>query len=263
MTPCIDSHLHFDSFVEDGTVPELLDAAKAVGVHQMVAIGGSVDANRTAIHVARGNPGMVFATAGFDRDEAGKPFDRELLSDQLANPLVVGIGETGLDYHYSADTRVEQMALFDSMLECAAEFSKPVVIHSRDADNDTLDLLKNYVKAWKPDHRPPAVLHCFTGNQGFADALLELGLVISFSGIVTFKNARDLQAVAKRVPLNRMLIETDSPYLAPVPHRGKKNQPAFVVQVAECIGELRDMDVHEIKSVTAENTRLLFQLPSI
>ena len=255
---CIDSHLHFDSFVKDGTQMELVSAAQEAGVERLIAIGGSVEANITAIEMHRQFPGVVHAVVGFDRDEAGKPYDVDVLRQQLALPAVVGVGETGIDYHYSADSAEVQKKLFAEMLSLAADFSKPVVIHSREADEDTLTLLTAYASDWTMSDRSPGVLHCFTGGQDFAEKLCTLDFMISFSGILSFKSATEIQEVAQKLPLDRILIETDAPYLAPVPYRGKRNQPAYVVEVARCLAELRNESVEKIMEVTAENTRRLF-----
>ena len=255
---CIDSHLHFDSFVEAGTRDEIISEALAAGVNKLVAIGGSDEANRIVLETCAAHPDVVFGVVGFDRDEAGKSFDAEALREQLARPEIVGVGETGIDYHYNADTAPEQKALFTAMLDLAAEFSKPVIVHSREADADTIELLSAYTEKWAASDRAPGVLHCFTGGQVFADRLLDLDFMISFSGIVTFKSAAEIQAVAKTMPLDRMLIETDSPYLAPVPFRGKRNQPAWVVEVARFIAELRGESVEVIMDHTRANTERLF-----
>jgi TatD DNase family protein len=257
---CIDSHLHFDSFVEAGTHGDIVQRAQDCGVSTLIAIGGSDDANRTALKMTEQFPGHVAAVVGYDRDEAGKPYDEGVLKTQLGNPAVVGVGETGLDYHYSADSAPEQKELFASMLHLSAEYTKPVIVHSREADEDTRSLLKAFTNEWKDPTRHPGVLHCFTGNMAFAEALLDLNFIISFSGIVTFKNAVQIQEVAKVVPADRMLIETDSPYLAPVPYRGKRNEPAYVIEVAKFLAELRRTTADEIMAQTRANTVRLFNL---
>jgi TatD DNase family protein len=151
-----------------------------------------------------------------------------------------------LDYHYSADTAAAQKALFSSMLDGARHHGLPVVVHSREAEADTLALLENHRSAWRGDPDRLGVLHCFTGDLPFAQALLALGMMISFSGIVTFKNAAALRDVAAAVPDDRLLIETDSPYLAPVPYRGKRNEPAYVCFIASALAELRGCEAEKI-----------------
>jgi TatD DNase family protein len=256
----IDSHVHFDRFVKDGTFSDLLKHAQAAGIHEMVAIGGSSEANALSLKLAEEYPGCIFGCAGYDRDLAPSSPDLSELRVFLENPAVKAVGETGLDYYYTADTASEQKELFADNLALAVEFEKPVVIHTRDADEDTLALLKDYSSDWKGDPARMGVLHCFTRDIAFARQVLDLGLMISFSGIVTFANADPLREVVNYVPDDRLLIETDSPYLAPVPMRGNRNEPAFVVHVAKQLAELRGCSVDSIANLTAKNARRLFAL---
>lgn len=256
----IDTHVHFDRFVKDGTFPDLLAHAKEAQVLEMVAIGGSPEANALSLKLAEDYPGLIFGCAGYDRDLATEGCDLAELRTYVENPLVKAVGETGLDYYYTADSAVEQKKLFAENLELAAEFEKPVVVHSRDADDDTVSMLREYASAWKGDPARLGVLHCFTREKAFARDVLDLGFMISFSGIVTFANAEPLREVLKYVPDDRLLIETDSPYLAPVPMRGKRNEPAFVVHVAKQLAELKGCPVDSIANLTAKNARTLFAL---
>jgi TatD DNase family protein len=256
----IDSHVHFDSFVEKGTFPELLSHTEEAGVLEMVAIGGSSGANALSLKLAQEHPGRIFGCAGYDRDEATEGYDLSELRDFVENPLVKAVGETGLDYYYTAETATEQKKLFAENLALAAEFGKPVVVHTRDADEDTVALLSDYASAWKGDGARLGVLHCFTRDIAFARQVLDLGLLISFSGIVTFANADPLREVVQYVPDDRLLIETDAPYLAPVPMRGQRNEPAFVVHVAKQLAELKGCSLEFIANLTATNARTLFAL---
>jgi TatD DNase family protein len=167
------------------------------------------------------------------------------------HPKVVAVGETGLDYHYGNESPTDQQRRFRKHIEAANRTHLPLVVHTRDARADTIRLLKE-------EKAEAGVLHCFTEDWAMAEAALELGFYISFSGIVSFANAKELREVAKRVPLDRMLIETDSPWLAPVPHRGKTNQPAYVADVATAIAALRDVSVEVIGEQTSHNFRRLF-----
>ena len=239
---------------------ELLAHATEAQVHEMVAIGGSAEANALSLRLAGEHPGRIFGCAGYDRDLAPASYDLAELRTYLENPLVKAVGETGLDYYYTAETATEQKKLFAENLALAAEFEKPVVVHTRDADEDTLALLKDYSTAWKGDAARLGVLHCFTRDIQFARQVLDLGLLISFSGIVTFANAAPLREVVAYVPDDRLLIETDSPYLAPVPMRGHSNEPAFVVHVAKQLAELKDASLESIAKLTASNARTLFAL---
>jgi TatD DNase family protein len=170
-----------------------------------------------------------------------------------AHPRVVAIGETGLDYHYDHAPREKQREVFQRQLEIAAELDLPVIVHTRNADADTEDLLRRVAPR-------RGVLHCFTSGAALADAALEMGFMISFSGIATFPNAKDLVDIVKKVPPDRILIETDCPYLAPVPHRGKRNEPAFVADTARFIAKTRDIEMEQLESETYRNYTRLFSL---
>ncbi len=259
----IDSHVHLDHFERAGQLERIIDRARVAGVTQMVAIGGSDEANERALRAAGQFAGTVFAVAGFDRDKAGQAIDIQAVRDMVisAPERIVGIGESGLDYHYEPHTAAEQRTLFASMLELAAETKRPIVVHSREADADTLDLLRDFVRNWTADPGRPGVLHCFTGSYEFARKLLDIGMMISFSGIATFRNAENLRECARKLPLDRILIETDAPYLAPVPHRGKTNEPGWVAKVAEMLATVRGDTLQTIAGQTTGNTRFLFQLP--
>jgi TatD DNase family protein len=256
----IDTHVHFDRFVKDGTFLDILDHAKEAQVLEMIAIGGSSAANALSLELAAAHPGRIFGCAGYDRDEATEKPDLIELRNFLENPLVKAVGETGLDYYYTAETVTEQKKLFAENLALAVEFEKPVVVHTRDADEDTVALLAEFSNAWKGDPARLGVLHCFTRETAFARQVLDLGLMISFSGIVTFANADPLREVVQYVPDDRLLIETDSPYLAPVPVRGTRNEPAFVVHVAKQLAELKGTSVESIANLTSSNARTLFAL---
>jgi TatD DNase family protein len=254
----LDSHLHLDTFDESGDVPGMLERAAAAGVARMIAIGGTVPANQRAIDWAGRCPERLRATVGYDRDEAGRSPDLALLDAMAAGPHIVGIGETGLDYHYLPETAPAQRELFQQMLDLAARRSLPVVIHSREADDDTVAMLKAHLARWKGDPARAGVLHCFTGSLAFARQLLDLGLFISFSGIVTFRNADALREVARFVPEDRILVETDAPYLAPVPLRGKPNEPAYVAHVAQALATVRGVALQVIAQQTTSNAGRLF-----
>ena len=252
-----DSHLHFDSYDEAGDLDNVVGRARDAGVRNMVAIGGTPGSNTRALSIA-GRYDGIWAAVGYDRDEAGGHPDLATLGKQAISEQVVAVGETGLDYHYSGDTAAEQRKLFASMLETAADAGLPVVVHSRNADEDTLSLLREFSEHGHSECM--GVLHCFTGTMAFAEALLEMGMMISFSGIITFKKADELRSIAAAVPEDRILIETDAPYLAPVPYRGKRNEPALIVHVAEELARVRHTDLPRIADVTTQNAIRLFGL---
>ncbi len=252
-----DTHVHFDSFAEPGELDGVLDRCAAAGVDRMVAVGGSVTGNRLAASLAERCPDRIVFAAGFDRDLAVSRPDLGELRALLARPGAAAVGETGLDYYYGPETVAEQRALFRDMLGLAAEFGLPAIVHSREADDDTIALLNEAVAA-RTAPGCPGVLHCFTGSARFAERVLDLGLWISFSGIVTFRNADPLREVARQVPDDRLLIETDSPYLAPVPVRGRKNEPAYVTHVAAMLAKIRNDSIEHIAHITAQNAQRLF-----
>jgi TatD DNase family protein len=258
-----DTHVHFDDFVKDGSLEAVLERTDVSNVSKMIAVGGSPEANETAQQMAAAFPKRIYAAAGYDRHLAGTPVDITALRELAAQESTVAIGETGLDYFYEPEKAKEQQRLFFQCLETAIHSRKPVIVHTRDADDDTLGMLTDFSKHWKGDPKRVGVIHCFTRDQKLAKALLDLGFYISFSGIVTFANADPLREVAKFVPADRMLIETDSPYLAPVPHRGKRCEPAFVVDTAKRLAELRGVAVESLAQTTWNNAMQLFGLKEI
>ncbi|MDK2858306.1 MAG: TatD DNase family protein [Verrucomicrobiota bacterium] len=255
-----DTHVHFDDFITDGTLEQLLERAEISDVCKMVAVGGSPEANGTAQMLAKAFPNRIYAAAGYDRHLAGTECDIPALQELAARQDTVAIGETGLDYFYEPDAARQQQYLFSQCLEVAVNVSKPVIIHTREADDDTLAILSDFSRQWKGDAAGIGVIHCFTRSRKMAGLLLDLGFYISISGIVTFSSAESLRRVIEFIPADRLLIETDSPYLAPVPHRGKRCEPAFVVDTAKRLAELYDCTVELLAETTAENAARLFGL---
>jgi TatD DNase family protein len=196
---------------------------------------------------------QFMATVGVHPHDAAKaaPDTWQRLEALLAHPKVIAIGEIGLDYHYDFSPREVQRDVFALQMQLAAAHRKPIVIHTREAWDDTIALLEQH---WAP-HGLPGVMHCFTGNIAQAEQSLALGFYLSFGGVVTFPKATELHEAARAVPLDRILLETDAPYLAPVPQRGKRNEPAFIVHTARRLAELRGVTVEEIARATTENFR--------
>lgn len=254
----VDSHLHLDDFERDGSLADVLARARDAGVRHLVAIGGTDEANARAVRLAAAQPDFLSATVGYDRDEAGHVRDAGGLRALLDLPHVVGVGETGLDYHYAPETAAAQRDLFEGMLDLAREAAKPVVVHSREADDDTQALLQAHARAWPGPADRLGVLHCFTGTLAFARRLVDLGYYISLSGILTFKKAEALREVGRWAPADRLLIETDAPYLAPVPHRGQRNEPAWVIEIAAALATIRNTGLQDMAEQTARNARRLF-----
>jgi len=267
-----DSHAHFD-LLKGGDPAELIARALAAGVNRILAVGSSAKGNDAALSVAERFPETVSVAMGYDRDQAAL-FARspELLPgfvDDLMVQLkllveqgkpIVALGEMGLDYHYSADTRALQLQLFKEQLRMARELCLPVIVHSREAERDTLNCLRDHVEAWNGEKEKLGVLHCFTGRQEFADELITLGFYISFSGIITFPKAEDIRLVAQSLPAERLLVETDTPFLAPVPYRGKSNEPAYVEYVVEKIAEIKGVSAEEMAKCTTTNACQLFDV---
>ncbi|MEM9515741.1 MAG: TatD family hydrolase [Actinomycetota bacterium] len=243
----VDSHCHVD---DDATV----DAAVAAGVEQMLVIGCDRASSLAAIELAARRP-EVFATVGLHPHEARHGVDTVV--DLLDTPGVVGVGEAGLDYFYNHSPREDQIAAFEAQIDLAHTRELPLVIHTRDAWDDTFAVLDN---AGMPER---TIFHCFTGGPVEAEGALERGGHLSFSGIVSFPKALELHEAATMCPLDRMLVETDSPYLAPVPHRGKKNQPAWVADVGRAIADLRHVEADVIAQATSGNARRVFDLPIV
>jgi TatD DNase family protein len=247
-----DSHCHvYDDDRMPGGTAAAVDSARAAGVTGMVAVGCDRATSEAAIAIAADHDD-VWATVGLHPHEA--KFGVDTIVDLLDRPRVVAVGEAGLDYFYDHSPRDIQRHAFAAQIQLAHERDLPLVIHTRDAWADTFDVLG-------AEGTPPGtIFHCFTGGSEEARRCLELGAHISFSGIVTFKSADDVRAAARLVPLDRMLIETDAPYLAPVPHRGRPNQPAFVAHTAQFIADLRDVSVTAVASATDRNARAVFGL---
>lgn len=250
----IDSHCHLDrlDFKALGTdLRGALNAARERGVEHFLCIGVDLESLPEVLAAAEAHDD-VSASVGVHPLylESLEP-EIEKLIELAAHPKVVAIGETGLDYHYDKENPADQQRRFRKHIEAARCTSLPLVIHTREARADTIRILKE-------EGATAGVLHCFTEDWATAKAALDLGFYISFSGIVSFANARELREVATKVPLERLLIETDSPWLAPVPYRGKTNQPAYVVEVAKVVAGLRGMDMEELGARTSENFRRLF-----
>lgn len=234
----IDNHCHIPPG-EDGDA--WVHQARAAGVEKMVTVGVTHDRSVEAIAVAARHDG-VFATVGVHPHDASDGTDG--IEELLASDKVVGVGEAGLDYHYDHSPRDVQKAVFAEHIALANAHDLPLIIHTRDAWADTFDILD---AEGVPER---TVFHCFTGGPSEARQGLDRGIVISVSGIVTFKNAIDLQEAVRITPLDMVMVETDSPYLAPVPHRGKKNQPANVVHVGEAVAGLQNVPVSEVALAT-------------
>ena len=254
----IDSHCHLDMDEFEPDRAEVLARAGAAGVSTMVTIGagGPLEANERAVALAAAHA-HVFATVGVHPHEASIVDDEVLRAiEALARrPKVVAIGETGLDFHYDNSPRPQQRAAFARFIHLARRLALPIVVHLREADADALEIM-----AGEGARDAGGVIHCFSGDAASARAFLDLGFHISFSGIVTFKTADALREAARCVPADRLMIETDAPFLAPVPYRGRRNEPALVVRTAAALAEVRGDPLAQLAEATRRNTQRLFRM---
>lgn len=250
----VDSHCHLDFPDFQGKLPELLAAMAAEGVDHALCAGVTLERFPDILAISEAHP-EIYASVGVhpDQEEGEEPSEQRLV-DLSAHPKVVGIGETGLDYYRLHGDLEWQRERFRTHIRAAKRVGKPLIIHTRSAVADTLAVLRE-----EGAEAVGGVFHCFTESTAVAREALDMGFHISMSGIVTFKNAVELKEVAKMVPLERLLVETDSPYLAPVPHRGKLNQPAFVRHVAEEVASLRGISLEDLAQATTENFFRLFK----
>lgn len=252
----LDSHVHLDDARFDDDREQVIQRALDAGVKIMINVGADMNSSRESLRLAEGYPGIIYAAVGIHPHDAKSATTDDYLElkGYLDLPQVVAVGEIGLDYHYDYSPREVQRAVFDQQLELAVTCNKPVIIHMREATQDTLNILHQYTGKLR------GVMHCFSGSWETACAVLDLGLHLGFDGPLTFANAVKLREVAVKVPSDRILIETDCPYLAPVPHRGMRNEPAFVKEVAAMLAELKKMDLEEMATLTANNARSLFSI---
>lgn len=252
----IDSHCHLDCIdLKDfnNDFDSLLDDIKASQVNRMLCVSINLQSYKTMRELVEPYDFIDVSVGIHPSDAAQHSSSSELLQQMGADSRVVAIGETGLDYFYAGESKTEQQHSFRSHIQAARALNKPVIVHTRDAQQDTLDIMHSEQAA-----DCGGVLHCFTESWEMAKAALDMGFYISFSGIVTFKNAQALREVARKVPDDRFLIETDSPYLAPVPHRGKQNRPSWVGHVAECLAEIRACEIEKIAELSSANYKRLF-----
>lgn len=249
----VDSHCHlnFPEFKQD--LAQVIENAHNQNIKYMLTVNTRLAESLDIQQISEAYPN-IFCSVGVHPHDS-KDYNNSTLTEQLkmhaAHPKVVAFGETGLDYYYNNSDADAQINCFDMHLNAGVELNLPVIIHTRDADADTITSLDKY-----PNAR--GVFHCFSGSREFAKKGLDRGLYISFSGIITFKNASDLRDVVKFVPLDRILVETDSPFLAPIPHRGKRNEPAFTHFVAKMVAELKEISLEEIAETTTKNFFNLF-----
>lgn len=251
----IDSHCHLDRLDLErfGGLSGVLEAAKTQGVTRLLSVATDLESWPALARLTEAYPQIALSVGVHPSEDSGRAPTKAALTALGREPRVVAIGETGLDYHYGADSADRQQDWFRMHIAAAREIGKPLIVHTRAAQADTLRILEQESAA-----EVGGVLHCFTEDWAMAEQALALNFYISFSGIVTFKNARQIQDVARRLPAERLLVETDAPYLAPIPHRGKSNQPAWVRHVAEFVAGLRGESLEQVAATTTANYGRLF-----
>ncbi len=252
----IDSHCHLNDPTFDGDIEEVINRAKANGVEYCIVIGYDVASSKKAIEMAERHS-CIYATVGIHPEESKDTGEVELAEIErlTLHPKVVGIGEIGLDYYHIFSPKEKQKEMFIKQLELAKKVKLPVVVHSREAEPDTFEIIRKYAGT------TTGVMHCFSGNLQMAQEYTKLGFYISISGVITFKKAETLKEVAKVIDIKDILIETDAPYLTPHPHRGKRNEPGYLPHIAEAVAKIKGLPLSQVALQTTQNTQKLFNFP--
>ena len=250
----IDSHCHLDHEPLKSDLSNIIKRSKDVGIEKLLTISTSVESFQTIKNIINEDE-IIFGTIGIHPHETD---NNEISIDYIVknfeeNPKIIGIGETGLDFYYNNSDKEKQIKSFKKHIEASIKTNSPLVVHSRNAEDETFEILNKY-----QGEKLKILMHCFTGSKNFAEKLLKLNAFFSASGIITFKNSMDLQETFKILPLEKILIETDSPYLAPVPNRGKKNEPSFLSYTAQKLADIKDVSKKEITKITTKNFNNLF-----
>ena len=250
----IDSHCHLDHEPLKSDLSNIIKRSKDVGIEKLLTISTSVESFQKIKNIINEDE-IIFGTIGIHPHETD---NNEISIDYIVknfeeNPKIIGIGETGLDFYYNNSDKEKQIKSFNKHIEASIKTNSPLIVHSRNAEDETFEILNKY-----QGEKLKILMHCFTGSKNFAEKLLKLNAFFSASGIITFKNSIDLQDTFKILPLEKILIETDSPYLAPVPNRGKKNEPSFLSYTAQKLAEIKDLSKKEITKITTKNFNNLF-----
>ncbi|OOF43006.1 metal-dependent hydrolase [Rodentibacter rarus] len=254
----VDSHCHLDALDYDNlhkNIADVVEKAYTREVKHLLAIGVTLSRFEKAYEELKEFDNISLACGVHPLDFEEEPYDAERLLRLAQDKKVIAIGEIGLDYYYSAENKTEQQAIFASQINIANQLNKPVIIHTRSAGDDTISMLREHQA-----EKCGGVIHCFTETLDFAKKALDLGFYISCSGIITFKNAEAIREAIRYVPVDRLLVETDSPYLAPVPYRGKENQPAYTREVCEYVAALKGVSMEEFAQITTQNFERLFKI---
>ena len=245
----IDTHCHLTDNYISGDLHDVITRAVDAGVDTMICPSADPKDVVKAVQIAEKHSN-IYATTGIHPEYAGVDASEYLTDDILTNPRVIGVGEIGLDYHSGKDNRDAQIKLFEQQLDLAKKHNLPVAIHTRDAEEDTAAILTGNING---------VMHCFTSSWGLAKTMLDRGFFFSASGILTFKNAPEIRETFSKIPLDRIVIETDSPYCAPVPYRGKTCEPAFVIETAKVLANIKNLSIEELALILRTNTKKLYQ----
>ena len=252
----IDSHCHLDHEPMYSDLKNVILRSKESGVKKILTICTTKDSFKKVTDIVEFDP-MIYGTCGIHPHETSNDIvtKDEIIKNVENNKKIIAIGESGLDFYYNHSDRNKQITSFKTHIEASIDLNIPIIVHSRNAENETYDILKSYIR-----YKPKILMHCFTGSSEFAYKLLTLNSYFSASGIITFKNSNDLRDTFKFIPNDKLLIETDSPYLAPVPHRGKKNEPRFIKHTLETLAHVKNIEKSEIEKITSNNFNSLFNL---
>ena len=252
----IDSHCHLDHEPMYSDLKNVIYRSKDVGIEKILSICTTINSFEKILKIINFDP-IIYGTFGIHPHECSDNIvtKEEIINNVKKNNKIIGIGESGLDFYYNHSDKEKQLASFKTHIEASIHLNMPIIVHSRSAENETFRILKSYEK-----FKPKILMHCFTGSAEFAHKLLTLGSYFSASGIITFKNSTDLQETFKLIPNDKLLIETDSPYLAPVPLRGKKNEPSYIKHTLEKLANLKNIEVNKMNKITSCNFNLLFNL---
>ena len=252
----IDSHCHLDHEPMYSDLKNVIYRSKDVGIEKILSICTTINSFEKILKIINFDP-IIYGTFGIHPHECSDNIvtKEEIINNVKKNNKIIGIGESGLDFYYNHSDKEKQLESFKTHIEASIHLNIPIIVHSRSAENETFRILKSYEK-----FKPKILMHCFTGSAEFAHKLLTLGSYFSASGIITFKNSTDLQETFKLIPNDKLLIETDSPYLAPVPLRGKKNEPSYIKHTLEKLAILKNTEVNKMKKITSCNFNLLFNL---
>ena len=252
----IDSHCHLDHEPMYSDLKNVIYRSKDVGIEKILSICTTINSFEKIVKIIDLDP-IIYGTFGIHPHECSDNIvsKEEIINNVKKNNKIIGIGESGLDFYYNHSDKEKQLASFKTHIEASIHLNMPIIVHSRNAEIETFRILKSYEK-----FKPKILMHCFTGSSEFAHKLLTLDSYFSASGIITFKNSTDLQETFKLIPNDKLLIETDSPYLAPVPLRGKKNEPSYIKHTLEKLANLKNIEVNKMKKITSYNFNLLFNL---